>query len=204
MNVASLLQVSNATVEYSGKAALAGVDMEVAAGEIVALIGPNGAGKSTLLKAIMGFARVTAGEIRLDGRPIHNSRPSTNVQLGVSYLAQGAPAFVELTVLQNLSIAGMHLKKKELSQQIEEMLDLFSGLRSRLDQRAGVLSGGERQMLGQLSSLYGTAMLVVEQNVHLIFDISSQVYGLKQGRIAGHGGPESFRGQENLRSLFIS
>ncbi len=237
MNPASHLEVLNVAVEYSGKAALFGVDMGVPDGQIVALIGPNGAGKSTLLKAIMGFAAVASGEIRFCGRPIQNGRPSKNVHLGIGYLAQGAPAFVELTVMQNLSIAGMHLKKGELRQRIEEMLALFSGLSTQLNQRAGALSGGERQMLGlarsfigkpklllldepssglhpkvtlavfqklrQLNSLYGTGMLIVEQNIPQILDISSLVYGLKQGRVVECGNPESFRDQETLRSLFI-
>lgn len=237
INPASNLEVLNVSVEYSGKPAVLGVDISVAVGEIVALIGPNGAGKSTLLKAIMGFALVTAGEIRFGGRPIQNGRPSKNLRRGIGYLAQGAPAFVELTVMQNLSIAGMHMKRGELSQQVEELLTLFSGLRSRLDQRAGALSGGERQMLGlarsfigkprlllldepssglhpkvaravfhklrQINSLCGTAMLIVEQNVPEILDISSRVYCLKRGMVADHGNPESFRDKENLRSLFI-
>src|ERR1017187_279631 len=232
------LEVLNVTADYSGKPVLVGVELNVARGEIVALIGPNGAGKATLLKSIMGLVVVKEGEIRFNGQTTHNCRPSTNARRGIGYLPQGGPAFVELTVMQNLSIAGWNLSEPDCGQQVEEVLELFPGLRTRLSQRAGVLSGGERQMLGlarsiigrpklllldepstglhpelsvavfdkirELNSRYKTAILIVEQNVRQVLEISSRAYGLKLGRVVKSGESDSFGRKECLRDLFIN
>jgi branched-chain amino acid transport system ATP-binding protein len=237
MKVASPhLVLSSVTAGYDGKAALTGVGLEVAEGEVVALIGANGAGKSTLLKAIVGLAPISGGDIRFRGHSIKNGGPHKNVRLGIGYLPQGAPAFVELTVAQNLAIAGLYLEKSKLAEQIDEMLELFPALRDRLDRRAGVLSGGERQMLGlarsfignptlllldepssglhpeltavlfeklrQINSHYKMALLIVEQNIPKVLDISHRVYGLRRGEVIAQGSPEAFREKESLRSLF--
>jgi len=232
------LELIKVTANYGAKPAILHVDLEVASGEVVALIGPNGAGKSTLLKAIMGLLVVTEGLIRFNGKTIHNHPPSANVRLGIGYLPQGGPAFVELTVRQNLSIAGLRLRKMEFAEQLEELLALFPGLRDRLNQRAGVLSGGERQMLGlaraimakprlllldepttglhpalgsavfskirELNARYGTSILIVEQNVEQVLEISSRAYGLKLGQIAQRGNAETFAWKDRLRELFIN
>jgi ABC-type branched-subunit amino acid transport system ATPase component len=172
------LEVLNVTAEYHGKSALIGVELDVGGGEIVAVIGANGAGKSTLLKAIMGLVAVTRGDIKFDGKSIRNSRTSAIARLGIGYLPQGAPAFVELTVKQNLAIAGLYLGEPELSQQIEQALELFPGLRNRLTQRAGVLSGGERQMLGLARAFIGkpTLLLLDEPSLGLHPDLSKAVF----------------------------
>jgi len=161
MTEGTRLQVDNVKVEYEGKLALAGVDVEVRAGEIVAIIGANGAGKSTLLNAIMGLAPITGGDVRLDGNSIKSLRTSAKVRLGIGYFPQGAPVFVELTVLQNLSIAGSHLGGVRLGPQIDQALELFPALRNRLAQRAGVLSGGEKQMLGLARVFIGQPRLLL-------------------------------------------
>jgi branched-chain amino acid transport system ATP-binding protein len=161
MNAPTLLELMNVAAEYEGKTALTAVDLEVADGEIVALIGSNGAGKSTLLKTIMGLAVVSRGEVRFGGISVQNGRPFANVRLGIGYLPQGAPAFVELTVMQNLSIAGLYLDKQKLREQIAESIELFPALGERLNQKAGVLSGGERQMLGLARSFIGHPKLLL-------------------------------------------
>jgi branched-chain amino acid transport system ATP-binding protein len=237
INGPPLLELSEVSAEYDGKTALAGVNLEVADGEIVALIGSNGAGKSTLLKAIMGLVAASNGEIRFGGRLVQNGRPFATARLGIGYLPQGAPAFVELTVMQNLSIAGLYLDKAKLREQVAEAIELFPALGERLNQKAGVLSGGERQMLGiarsfianpklllldepssglhpdltaivfdklrQLSLRYKVAILIVEQNIMQVLDISQRVYGLRRGRIVEGGNSEVFKEKELLRSLFV-
>jgi branched-chain amino acid transport system ATP-binding protein len=155
------LALSNVTAGYNGKAALTGVALEVMEGEVVALIGANGAGKSTLLKAIVGIVPISEGDIRFRGHSIGNRPPHANVRVGIGYLPQGAPAFVELTVAQNLAIAGLYLEKSKRAEQIGEMLELFPALRNRLDRKAGVLSGGERQMLGLARSFVGNPTLLL-------------------------------------------
>lgn len=178
MNSLSCLHMVNVTAGYSGKAVLLGIELSVPMANVVGLIGPNGAGKSTLLRAILGLVAVTEGEIRFRGKCIQNGRPSSNVRSGIAYLQQGAPAFVELTVRQNLLIGGVRLSRTELNRKIDEILALFSGLGNRLHQRAGLLSGGERQMLGLARALIAEPKLLLldEPSTGLHPDVSAVVF----------------------------
>lgn len=142
-----MLKINELHTGYGKKPVLFGPSLKVNKGEIVAIIGPNGAGKSTILKAVCGLIPVWDGEITFEGLCINSSTPAKNVKRGITFCPQGNRVFDELSVIENLQIGGIHLKKKELSGRIDEVLELFPKLKDRLKQNAGTLSGGEQQML---------------------------------------------------------
>jgi branched-chain amino acid transport system ATP-binding protein len=125
---------------------LRGVDLTLDDGELVGIIGPNGAGKSTLIKAIFGLVPVRDGFVTLRGRDISNLAAHTLVALGVGYVPQRANVFPSLTVEDNLRM-GLYLDPKSWDERVAAVVEIFPLLADRSDQRAGYLSGGERQMV---------------------------------------------------------
>ena len=125
---------------------LRGVDLTLDDGELVGIIGPNGAGKSTLVKAIFGLVPVRDGFVTLRGRDISNLAAHTLVALGVGYVPQRANVFPSLTVEDNLRM-GLYLDPKAWDERLAAVVEVFPLLADRSDQRAGYLSGGERQMV---------------------------------------------------------
>jgi branched-chain amino acid transport system ATP-binding protein len=126
---------------------LHGIDLKVRRGEVVALLGANGAGKSTLMRALSGLHRpLHAGGIHLDGVELGGVGTEAVVALGMVLVPEGRQVFPELSVLDNIRL-GAFLKQEGREARVEEMLQRFPRLRERLHQRAGLLSGGEQQML---------------------------------------------------------
>ena len=125
---------------------LRGVDLTLADGELVGIIGPNGAGKSTLIKAIFGLVPVREGLVTLNGDDISNLPAHELVALGVGYVPQRANVFPSLTVEDNLRM-GLYLNPKAWSERFDAVVEIFPLLAERPEQRAGFLSGGERQMV---------------------------------------------------------
>ncbi len=125
---------------------LRGVDLTLADGELVGIIGPNGAGKSTLVKAIFGLVHVREGLVTLRGDDISNLAAHELVALGVGYVPQRANVFPSLTVEDNLRM-GLYLDPKAWDERFAAVVEIFPLLEDRSEQRAGFLSGGERQMV---------------------------------------------------------
>jgi len=125
---------------------LNGCDVTVHEGELVGIIGPNGAGKSTALKAIFGLIPVREGTVSLRGEDIVNLKAHELVERGVGYVPQNNNVFPRLTVRENLEM-GAYLRPKGFKGAFDRVLQMFPRLGERVDQRAGALSGGERQML---------------------------------------------------------
>lgn len=145
---ASLLSAANLVAGYRKRQVLKGVSLNVMSGEIVALIGHNGAGKSTLLKAVFGVIPIWQGRVILDGQTVESPSPRKLLRAGVAYVPQGNRVFNDLTVRENLEIGSMILPSKALIDEgIDRVFSLFPSLKSRLKQRAGTMSGGEKQML---------------------------------------------------------
>jgi branched-chain amino acid transport system ATP-binding protein len=181
-----LLKVESLVTGYGKKQVLNGVSLNLAAGEIVALIGHNGAGKSTLLKAVFGLLSIWEGKVTLDGNALNSPNPRRLLRLGVSYIPQGNRVFTDLTVKENLEVAGITLRDKaQLKEGIERVLALFPALLHRLRQRAGTLSGGEKQMLALANGLVvsprllladepslGLAPQLVSEALHHILDLN--------------------------------
>jgi len=139
--------VKNLSVNYGAIRALKKANLDVYAGEIVAVIGANGAGKSTLMNAIMGDVQRAGGQILLDGAPL----PAKSYQVvaaGVSLSPEGRKVFAPLSVYENLEIGAFPVKGREIvAEQMEKVFQLFPRLEERRNQYAGTLSGGEQQML---------------------------------------------------------
>ena len=127
-------------------------DLYCQQGEIVGIIGPNGAGKSTLVKAIFGLVQVRSGSVTLNGADITNAKPNKLVSSGVGYVPQTNNVFPSLTIEENLEM-GVYQKPKKFAERFDFVTDLFPVLGDRRKQRAGSLSGGERQMVAMARAL---------------------------------------------------
>jgi branched-chain amino acid transport system ATP-binding protein len=144
----AFLDVANLVAGYGKKQIINGVSLSVGVGKIVALIGHNGAGKSTLLKSVFGLIPIWSGEVRFNGALWPEPAPRALLRAGVAYVPQGNRVFTDLTVHENLEIGGVTLPNKQsVKDGIERVFTLFPTLKDRLKQRAGTLSGGEKQML---------------------------------------------------------
>jgi len=131
---------------------LNGASMYANKGELIGIIGPNGAGKSTLLKAIFGQVQIRSGSVKLQGKDITGLKANKLVSAGVAFVPQNNNVFPGLTVEENLQM-GVFQKPKEFSSQLDVVLEIFAELKVKLNQRAGSLSGGERQMVAMSRAL---------------------------------------------------
>lgn len=143
----ALLTVDALTVKYGAIAALRGVSLSVARGEIVALLGANGAGKSTLMRAISGLLKPTAGSIVFSGECTQHKSVDQIVRSGVSQVPEGRRVFPTLSVRENLTLGGYTRAAAEVRESLATAFNLFPRLKERESQLAGTLSGGEQQML---------------------------------------------------------
>jgi len=179
-----MLTVSGVHAFYGNIEALQGVDLEVGAGEIVAMIGANGAGKSTLLMTISGRPQAARGHILFEGRDITRLPTFEIVRLGIAHAPEGRRIFPRMTVLENLQIGATTSDPAQFEEDCRRVFGLFPILEERRRQRGGTLSGGEQQMLAIARALMsrprlllldepslGLAPLVVKQ----IFDAIREV-----------------------------
>ncbi|MGD8710825.1 MAG: ABC transporter ATP-binding protein [Ectothiorhodospiraceae bacterium] len=142
----SLLEARGVYGGYGGADILNDTDIVLDHDEIVVIVGPNGAGKSTMMKAIFGMVRIRKGSVVFDGTDITNAKPEQMVKRGVAYVPQERNVFPSMTVRENLEM-GAYLMKGDLSERFEKVYELFPKLRERRNQQAGLMSGGERQMV---------------------------------------------------------
>jgi branched-chain amino acid transport system ATP-binding protein len=154
-----MLEIADLHAYYGKSHILQGVDMHVDAGEVVSLLGRNGVGRSTTVKAIMGEVP-PHGSIRFKGREIAGLPNYSIARLGLGYVPEHRDIFPSLTVRQNLTLG---IKDTRLSGKwrLEDMLEMFPNLKARADTAAGVLSGGEKQMLTICRTLMGDPELVM-------------------------------------------
>jgi branched-chain amino acid transport system ATP-binding protein len=148
-----VIETKNLVAGYlPGVNILNGANFFAAQGELVGIIGPNGAGKSTLLKAIFGLLKVREGEILLNGESIANLKANQLVARGIGFVPQNNNVFPSLTIEENLQM-GLFQKPKDYSARLDFVTGIFAELGKRLKQRAGSLSGGERQMVAMSRAL---------------------------------------------------
>jgi len=144
----TLLETRDLSVSYNEVPALRRVSIKVMKGEVVSVLGPNGAGKTTLLKSISGLVSSEPGsKILLNGEEIQHLAPHKITRLGVIHVPEGRQVFAELSVQENLEVAATRIGLSKARPNIERVYKLFSELKSRKNQMAGTLSGGEQQML---------------------------------------------------------
>ncbi len=157
-----LLEIEDLHVQYGGIKALQGISLEVRAGEIVTVIGANGAGKSTTLRAISGLVKPSRGSITFSGRDLLAIPNYKLVEMGVVQVPEGRRIFDNLTVVENLDVAAYSRKPgKDVEADQERVFKLFPRLAERREQQAGMLSGGEQQMLAIGRALMARARLLM-------------------------------------------
>jgi branched-chain amino acid transport system ATP-binding protein len=148
-----LLAVAALEAGYGKIQVLDGVDLHVHAGEVVALLGPNGAGKTTLLRAISGLLATMAGSVRFDGRDMTGATPRETTRSGLVHVIEGHRVFTQLSVTDNLLLAGYDLAHGERAARVDEALSFFPEIADKRHERGGALSGGQQQMLAVAQGL---------------------------------------------------
>jgi branched-chain amino acid transport system ATP-binding protein len=165
-----MLNVEGLRVAYGPIEAVRGIDLDVSAGEIVALIGANGAGKSTTLMTISGATRPLGGRIRFQGRPIHGLPAFDIVRSGIAHVPEGRRIFRRFTVMENLQAGAISRRDhREIAESLDQVFEYFPILRDRRHQLGGTLSGGEQQMLaiGRALMARPTLLLLDEPSLGL-------------------------------------
>lgn len=176
-----LLSIKDLYVHYGPVCALEGVNIEVNQGEIVAIIGHNGAGKTTLLKTISGLLRPSSGDIVYMGNSITKIPPEKIVTMGIAQTPEGRQVFPDLSVMDNL-MAGAFTRDDAtgIQDDIDRYFSIFPILKQRKNQKAGLLSGGEQQMLVIARSLMSNpkVLLLDEPSLGLAPVIVNEVYNI--------------------------
>jgi branched-chain amino acid transport system ATP-binding protein len=176
----TLLELSELRAGYgAGPDILTGVSMRIEEGSTVCLIGPNGAGKSTVLKAIVGLVQVRAGDVEFEGERLNGRRPDQVLDRGVCFVPQDRSLFPDMTVRENLAMAGYSLgDRRQRDGRIDEALEAFPMLAERRSQRARTLSGGQQQMLALARAwiLRPKLLLVDEPSMGLAPQVTRQVF----------------------------
>jgi len=175
-----VLEVRDLTTTYGGIVALRGASLSVPRGRIVALIGANGAGKTTLLNTICGVVRAASGEVRFDGAALLGEPTHRVARRGVLMVPEGRQILGPLSVRENLELgrlAAAH-RPQDAKTDIEKVFVLFPRLRERADGQAGLLSGGEQQMLAIGRALMGApqVLLLDEPSLGLAPKVVAQVF----------------------------
>jgi len=177
-----LVHVDNVVAGYVPEVnILNGCSVELASGELIGIIGPNGAGKSTMLKALFGLIPVRDGTVTYRGEDVTGQKANSLVAKGIGYVPQINNVFPSLSVAENLEMGG-YLRKGDLRERVGFVVEMFPRLGERIDQRAGALSGGERQMLamGRALMMEPSVLLLDEPSAGLSPMLQDQVFARVQ------------------------
>ncbi len=182
----NLVEIENLSAGYAGVAVIRGVNLTVAKGEVVALLGPNGAGKTTTLLTTSGLLKTLEGKVTVLGESANSGAPHKTARLGLAHVPEDRSLFFGLTVQENLRL-GLRGKRSEQAAGYEAALDLLPALRPLMNRRAGLLSGGEQQMLAMARALVsnpkvllvdemslGLAPIIVERLLPIVRDIANE------------------------------
>ena len=195
-----MLSVENVTSGYGRIQALHGVSLTVAAGEIVTLVGANGAGKTTLIRAISGVQPISGGRIVFEDRCIDRIPAHARVALGIAQVPEGRQLFAPLSVEDNLKLGAWSRRDADINAELASDYALFPMLAARRGATAGMLSGGQQQMLAIGRALMakprlllldepsmGLAPMLVEHDMRLVMNVSDRVHVLANGRTLAEG-----------------
>ncbi len=177
--VAPLLEVAGLGAQYGRIRALEGVSLRVAEGALVALIGANGAGKTTLLRTLSGVRPAMEGTIRFGGADITRAPSQARVRAGLSQVPEGRQVFGPMSVEDNLRLGGYLRSKADVTRGIEHACELFPVLRDKRREAAGMLSGGQQQMLAIGRALMSAPKLLLldEPSMGLAPKLVEEVFG---------------------------
>lgn len=174
------LELTGVTAGYDDLVAIHDVSLSVSAGAVVGLVGPNGAGKTSTLRAICGVIPLIRGTVSCDGRELkRGSRVHRWANNGIRLVPEGKRLFGSLTVKENLDLGAFRERNRKVRDaRLEEVMELFPSLRSRLSQRAGTMSGGQQQMVAIGRALMGQPrfLLIDEPSVGLAPQVVDAIY----------------------------
>ncbi len=173
-----ILEATDIFAGYGKSEILHGVSIYLGQKEVVTIIGPNGAGKSTLLKALMGYIPISRGKLTWKGEDVTHLKPHVKVRKGFGYVPQLGNVFPSLSVLENLEMGGFIQSKQVVREKIEKAFQLFPILKEKRGEKAGTLSGGQRQMLGMARALMTEPELLMldEPSAGLSPKVSEEVF----------------------------
>ncbi|SEO54216.1 ABC transporter ATP-binding protein [Trujillonella endophytica] len=174
-----MLQISDLHVRYATAEAVRGVSMSATPGRVTLVLGANGAGKSSTLRAAAGLVRSHAGRVELDGQDVTNRKPHEIVRRGMVLVPEGRRVFAPLTVEENLVLGGYSAKRQAADAVLKEVFGMFPILEQRRAGQAGLLSGGEQQMLAFGRALMSSprAMMLDEPSMGLAPTMVESVLG---------------------------
>ncbi len=200
-----MLEIRQLRAGYGSVEILRGIDLDVAAGEIVAVLGSNGVGKSTLNNNISALYKPFSGSIRFQGQELAGLSSSEVVKLGLIHVPEGRRIFPNLSVRENLELGSLVRGRERRAQNIEKVVDIFPRLRERFGQLAGTLSGGEQQMLAIGRGLMSepTLLIMDEPSLGLSPLLVEQMFELIQ-RINRDGLPVLLMEQNAVQTLAIA
>ena len=200
-----MLEVSGLRAGYGTMEVLRGLDLEVGAGEVVAVLGANGVGKTTLNKVLSGVLRPSAGTIRFEGHDITRADPRAIVDAGLIHVPEGRRVFPDLSVRDNLVLGSYRRARARRGANLAHVLDVFPRLQDRLAQSAGTLSGGEQQMLAIGRGLMAEPRLLIldEPSLGLSPLLVEQMFALIR-RLHEGGMPVLLVEQNVVQSLEIA
>jgi ABC-type branched-subunit amino acid transport system ATPase component len=200
------LEAKDIYAGYGKIEVLHGATIRADKGEIICIIGPNGSGKSTLLKAVFGLLKPTKGTVHFDGNDITRMEPEQKVSLGIAFIPQGRNVFPSLSVRENLEMGGTVLKdEKAVRRAIEEALEEYPLLKRKIRDRAGNLSGGEKQILSlaRADMVKPGLILMDEPSIGLSPRMIDEVYS-KITEINGRGATFAIVEQNARKALSIA
>ncbi|MDR6452726.1 ABC transporter ATP-binding protein [Variovorax paradoxus] len=186
----ALLDIQGLRGGYGRVEVLRGVDLQVNAGEMVALLGSNGAGKSTLNKMVCGLCPAWSGNVRFDGKDLSGAHYRDVVKAGLIQVPEGRKVFPNLSVLENLELGSFTRARERRAANIEKMFHIFPRLRERMAQHAGTMSGGEQQMLAIARGLMAEPVLLILDepslglSPRLVEEMFSLIRELRDGGLA--------------------
>lgn len=180
MNSPLLLEVHNLACSYGRIEVLRDIEISLREGELLALIGANGAGKSTLLKAVAGLLELTRGSVVYQGKDITRLPPYQRVRLGISMVPEGRQVFTQLSVEDNLQLGGFSRVRAEMRATLEQQFARFPILKEKRAEMAGMLSGGQQQMLAIARALmaHPRLLLLDEPSMGLAPLLVEEIFGI--------------------------
>jgi branched-chain amino acid transport system ATP-binding protein len=156
-----MLQLTDVETFYGSIQVIKGIQLQVPKNRIVSIVGSNGAGKTTLLRTICGIIKLVRGKIEFLGKEIQGLAPEQIVRAGISMIAEGRELFSDMSVMENLELGGYLKKKTDVTKTMEKVFSLFPILEKYLSQMAGMLSGGQQQMLAIAMALMAWPKLLL-------------------------------------------